>query len=130
MTTYRLSGALLAIALPFALPFATAGAANAGPASSLTLTLAAPDRPGKVVDLKCEPSGGSHPKAKRACAELVAANGDFGGLRGEELTSCTMEYRPVTAVAEGTWRGRPVSWSAEFGNACVKDTATGSVFDF
>lgn len=124
----RLSGALLAVALPFAVT----GVASASPSLSLlTLTVAAPDGSAESVELVCDPPSGTHPNARRACAELHAAQGDFDALPDhQEPAFCTMEYQPVTAVAEGTWRGEPVRWAREFGNKCSLRTATGSVFLF
>lgn len=122
-----IGGALLAVSLPFM----ASGVAGACPDTTLTLTVTVPEGDGESVQLTCEPAGGSHPNASSACAEILAANGDFDGLPGDsEQTMCTMEYAPVTAVAEGTWRGRPVSWQREFGNACRLRTATGTVFLF
>jgi hypothetical protein len=123
----RLSGALLAVALPFAV----SGVASACPTTSLTLTVAVPEGDAESVQLTCEPPGGSHPNATPACTEILAAQGDFNALPGEqEPGACTMEYRPVTALAEGTWRGEKVSWEREFSNPCTLRTATGTVFRF
>jgi hypothetical protein len=123
----RLSGALVALALPFVM----SGVADADPDTSLTLTIAVLDGDTNSVELSCEPAGGSHPSADIACDELLAARGDFGDLPGDQqTTACTMEYRPVLAIAEGTWRGDQVSWEREFGNPCALHTATGTVFRF
>lgn len=120
-------GALLAVALPFAV----SGVASASPDITLTLTVTAPKGDTQSVRLTCAPAGGSHPDATGACAELFTARGDFDILPGEpEQTMCTMEYLPVTAAAEGRWRGKPVSWEHEFGNACTLHNATGRVFLF
>lgn len=127
MNLTRVGSTLLAIALPFVLT----GVATANPHTSLTLTLAAPERGDVVVELECFPSGGSHPNADTACAELLRSSGDFDALAdNQEPMSCTMEYRPVVAMAEGTWLGMPVSWTREFGNGCALHTATGMVFVF
>ena len=127
MNLIRLSGALLAVALPFAVT----GVADAAPETSLTLTIAAPEGRGESVELECEPTGGSHPNGLRACMELRMAGGDFDHLPGRpDMANCTMEYRPVVAVAEGRWDGEPVSWQHEFGNNCSLHTATGMVFVF
>ena len=85
----------------------------------------------ETVELECDPAGGTHPNPKDACDELLLAQGDFDALAyQQELTNCTMEYRPVIAVAYGTWRGEPVFWEHEFGNHCTLRTATGTVFQF
>lgn len=126
MTFTRLSGALLAVVLPFAM----SGVADACPGTSLTLTVAALEGDTEAVQLACEPAGGSHPNASQACTDIVAAQGDFDSLTADESTACTMEYRPVVATAEGTWRGEPISWQREFGNGCALRSATGAVFLF
>lgn len=114
-----------------AMPFVASGVADACPDTTLRLTVTAPEADAEGVLLTCRPAGGSHPNADRACAEIVAAQGDFNALPGAPgQTGCTMEYQPVTAVAEGTWRGEPVSWRHEFGNTCTLHTATGTVFQF
>ena len=123
----RLSGALLAVALPFAVT----GVASASPDTSLTLTVAVSDGSAESVELTCDPPGGTHPNARRACTELHAAQGDFDALSDDqEPVFCTMEYQPVTAVAKGTWHGEPVRWTREFGNNCSLRSATGTVFLF
>jgi hypothetical protein len=123
----RLSGALLAVALPFAVT----GVASASPDTSLTLTVAVADGSAESVELACDPPGGTHPNARRACTELHAAQGDFDALSDhQEPSFCTMEYQPVTAVAKGTWHGEPVRWTREFGNNCSLRSATGTVFLF
>jgi subtilisin inhibitor-like len=128
MDLIRLSGALLAVALPFAV----AGTASADTAPSfVTLTTAAPEGMPKIVVLECDPAGGSHPNPKDACADLLLAQGDFDALSAhQEGTNCTMEYRPVVATADGTWRGHPISWGREYGNSCALRTTTGAVFQF
>ena len=84
-----------------------------------------------MVSLECDPTGGSHPNAKAACQDLLAADGELDQIGGDDqLTACTMEYRPVTASANGQWNGKPVTWNEEFPNNCTLTTATGTVFDF
>lgn len=127
MNITRLSGALLAVALPFAVT----GVASANTSTTLSLTLAMPEGPAKTVELQCDPEGGTHPNPTEACAELLAVQGDFTALpANQQLTNCTMEYRPVIAVADGTWNGEPVAWEHEFSNHCTMGSATGTVFRF
>ncbi|MFL6122514.1 SSI family serine proteinase inhibitor [Actinophytocola sp.] len=127
MNFTRLSGALLAVALPFAFT----GVASASPDTSLVLTLVDDNGGAESVFLTCDPPEGTHPNASSACAQIRAAQGDFSALRGEEpQMMCTMEYLPVTAIAEGTWLGSPIEWTHEFGNGCTLHTATGAVFLF
>ncbi len=137
MNLTRLSGALLAVALPFAVTGVadantdTALPLTAPSLTALSLTIAMPEGPATTVELRCEPTGGTHPNATDACAELLAAQGDFGALQSQQAPqACTMEYRPMTAVAKGTWQGRKVVWENEFSNACTLRTSTGTVFRF
>ena len=52
------------------------------------------------------------------------------GTAQQSPTSCTLEYRPVVARAHGSWHGKPVHWTQEFGNDCALRSATGAVFRF
>lgn len=127
MKLTRIGGALLAVALPFAVT----GIAGASSQTSFTLTVSSPDGWSEIVELECDPPGGSHPNAKSACVELHMSHGDFDELADHQPPmSCTMEYRPVIAEAHGTWHGDAVDWVQEFPNDCTLRTATGSVFRF
>lgn len=127
MNLTRLSGVLLAVTLLFAVT----GVASASPEHTLTLTVATPEGPAGTVELVCDPAGGTHPTPDSACEEILAAEGDFDALPGkQEHMNCTMEYRPVIAVADGTWNGEEVNWRHEYGNDCTLRTATGTVFQF
>jgi hypothetical protein len=131
MTFSRLSGALLAVVLSFAATvLVVTGTASAQQTSYLSLAIITPEGPFEVVNLECDPTGGSHPNAKEACAELTAADGDLNQVGTDEPVACTMEYRPVTASARGHWEGRPVAWDQEFPNNCTMTTDTGTVFAF
>lgn len=127
MNRTRIGGALLAVALPFAFT----GVAGASTHTAITLTVATPEGDSETVELECDPPGGTHPNARSACVELHRAHGDFDALADlQEPTSCTLEYRPVIAQADGTWHGDPVEWTHEFGNSCALRSATGTVFLF
>jgi hypothetical protein len=79
-------------------------------------------RPAAVV-LRCHPTGGDHPKRAAACRLLTRVDGDPARLRPAALM-CTLEYAPVTARIEGTWKGRRVDWSRRFGNRCEMNRTT------
>ncbi|MGH3759116.1 SSI family serine proteinase inhibitor [Actinophytocola sp.] len=147
MTSYRLGGALLAAATllstiltgtatgtPTHAPTHTpTGAATADqhPESRLYLTVRASAGASSTVRLDCRPAGGSHPEPLRACVAVAAADGDFDHLPGPpDVLACTLEYRPVVAVARGIWRGDLVRWRHEFSNPCTLHSETGVVFDF
>jgi hypothetical protein len=127
MNLTRIGGVLLAVALPFV----GAGVAAASPETSLELTITDPKGDVEVSKLECDPPGGSHPSATSACWELHMARGVLDALADQQQpTNCTMEYRPMTAHAEGVWHGKPVEWTKKFSNDCTLHTATGTVFDF
>jgi len=115
-------------------PGAPAAAAPAVPSPGSTLMLAVfpagqSSGPLRLATLECDPDGGSHAAAGSACAELHTVGGDLAAL-ADKGGICTREYRPVTAIAAGTWQGDPVAYRATFPNHCVLLNATGEVFDF
>ncbi|GDY31068.1 subtilase-type protease inhibitor [Gandjariella thermophila] len=123
--------AVAATAAVLATPSAAAAPAPTEPArdSVLVLTVAPSQQPARHRVLRCSPTGGDHPYAAQACAELDAVHGDPGELRSQPRP-CPFIYRPVTATAEGYWLGRPVRFQQTYPNDCVMLTRTGSVFRF
>ncbi len=107
----------------------TGPAAAPRPATDLVLSYTAEAGYAAAVSLTCDPAGGGHPKAVRACATLKKAAGDPTRLRPAK-TLCTMEYAPVTAEITGTVKGEPVRWSQTFGNRCELARRTGVLFAF
>ncbi|TDC57746.1 serine protease [Actinomadura sp. GC306] len=104
-------------------------AASPESATSLRLTLDHPDRgTSRTVTLRCDPPGGEHPAAARACSELTGSGGEFAHAPDGRM--CTAVHSPVVARAAGRWRGEPVRFRAEYGNDCVMRSQTGSVFAF
>jgi hypothetical protein len=131
MTFSRLSGALLAVVLSVvATGLAVTGTASAHQTSYLSLAIVSAEGPVEVVTLECAPTGGTHPNAKAACADLTTADGDLNQVGDDQLVACTMEYRPVTASARGHWEGKLVTWEQEYPNNCTLTTDTGTVFHF
>ncbi|HZG04534.1 MAG TPA: SSI family serine proteinase inhibitor [Streptomyces sp.] len=118
-----------ALLLPAAPAIATAAGPAPEPRTELVLAVT-PGRhsPGTKATLECEPAGGSHPTAQDACDKLIAVDGDFGALKPAPGLGCTDEYDPVTAVAQGTWRGEEVSFTKEFTNLCRAVVGTDLVF--
>lgn len=122
-------GSLLAIALLAAVPAAPARAALPGeqaPPTRLHLTVQGQ----RTVTLRCDPPGGSHPRARDACRALAAAGGDLTKLAHARDVACVAVYDPVAVRARGTWRGRPMTYDATFSNRCTMTAATGAVFAF
>ncbi|MFC4910860.1 SSI family serine proteinase inhibitor [Actinomadura gamaensis] len=131
---YLISGVLVgALAAGLAAAPAEASADDGGFAgsTSLRLTVSYPANTlsgTRTVVLSCDPAGGSHPQAARACADLRAHHGAVDHDPAEGI--CPMIYRPVIARAVGRWHDRAVSFRREYGNDCLMHARTGSVFAF
>lgn len=97
----------------------------------LVLTVADGKTAVRSATLRCDPPGGTAPKAAQACADLSRAGGEIGlRSRDQNPQACFMIYSPVTASAYGAWQGRRVRFTRRYPNACVLRSQTGSVFDF
>lgn len=102
-------------------------------ASNLLLTVStdrfAPDQSLRTTVLECNPSGGTHPHATAACAQLNQAAGDFDRLPTRQ-EFCPMIYQPITASAHGVFGTRRIDFQQQYPNRCTLDRNTGQVFDF
>ena len=121
------TAAVLLVALVMAGP--AAAAPKPKPKIDLVVSYLAEAGYAAAVTLTCDPLGGAHPKAAKACAALKKTGGRPAKLKPAK-TMCTLEYAPITAEIEGTWKGRTVSWSKTFPNTCQLTRATGVVFAF
>jgi hypothetical protein len=128
LSTFRPTIAFGATACALVLLAAPAAAVSAK--SSLTLSLQDNSRIlANVVTLRCEPSGGTHPRAQEACTAIESASGDIEGLQTTGM-ACPMVYQPVTAEARGRWQGKNVRFQHTFANRCVAAAETEDVFRF
>ena len=116
-------------AIVLALVAIGAGPARAAGKSQLTLSYTAAAGHAAAVVLTCDPAGGVHPEAKRVCKALAKVSGDPSRMKAAKVM-CTLEFAPVTAEVKGKWRGKTVTWSHTFGNACDLNRATGVLFAF
>ncbi|SDK63297.1 Subtilisin inhibitor-like [Actinopolyspora mzabensis] len=100
--------------------------------SVLSLRVVPSDRAERArsVTLRCEPTGGTHPRAEEACEELANTGGEFGALQEERNPMCPLVYRPVTVRATGMWRNRAVDHRETFSNKCEMQAKTGKLFEF
>jgi hypothetical protein len=131
MPTQRAAGTGLAVVAALAGVVIVSPAAHAAVArSSLTLSVRVSGEKARTVTLRCDPPGGTHPKATGACTDLTAAKGNPGAIKPKQDVMCTMIYRPATATAKGTWRGRVVKFTHTYSNSCVLGVQTGAVFQF
>jgi hypothetical protein len=110
----------------------TAPAASAATShrSYLVMTITLSGDRSQRVTLRCGPDGGTHPRPAEACKAVAAVRGNLRALRRTEGVMCLALYQPATAVATGTWRGRPVHYKRTFSNKCVLAVETGAVFQF
>lgn len=102
--------------------------ANVGPnhaqpadqASATALTISVTPKPGAKPQkwtLKCDPPGGSHPKAKQACATLSKVKSPFAATPKNQM--CTQIFGgPQQAKIDGTWHGAKVDATYNRKNGC------------
>ncbi|WP_242575429.1 SSI family serine proteinase inhibitor [Streptomyces sp. NP-1717] len=89
----------------------------------LTVTVADTDitRADGTYELKCGPTGGTHPEARSACARLdeLAGEGKNPFTPVPEGQMCTMQMGgPATARVTGTWQGRSIDATFSHKNGC------------
>lgn len=84
--------------------------------------------PDAYAFLNCAPVGGSHTRAKEACAALEKVQGDPAALRPRRGANCPMVFSPITVTANGIWNGRFISYRRVFGNKCEMRSIEGDVF--
>ncbi|MWA06734.1 hypothetical protein F8568_041610 [Actinomadura sp. LD22] len=104
---------------------------HGGGTTALQLTVTHPGRTTSgthTVTLTCDPPGGRHPDAARACSELDGSGGTFAHPPDGRM--CTQIHAPVVAKAKGRWHGDPVSFHGRYANDCVMRSRTGTVFAF
>ncbi|MFE5208739.1 SSI family serine proteinase inhibitor [Streptomyces sp. NPDC056600] len=121
-------------------PAAAAGASSSGASgggaaalSSLTITKSGSSwsgLPARQVTLQCEPTGGTHPTAADACAQLLAVDGQFDKLQPVGSAACPPVWMPTTVTVTGTWRLQPVYWTKTYGSDCDAGFRSGYVFRF
>lgn len=117
-----------------AVPAMAASAPGIGPATDLALALHEGETTSGAVlaevTLLCDPAGGTHPRASAACDSLSKVDGNFAELPPVVGAVCLNIYDPVTAVANGAYRGRPVEFVRTYSNRCDAGSSTDNVFKF
>lgn len=143
MTHVRIRGAVrVVVAFGITVGLGLFGLAVASPASAdtpvgqLTLSITSFDPATGLpagtttVTLTCEPTGGDHPDADAACADLVAAGGNISAIPAVSDSGCKV-HSAAEVDASGTWNGQPDSYGAKGPSFCELNTQTGGhVFDF
>ncbi|WAL96523.1 SSI family serine proteinase inhibitor [Streptomyces sp. Je 1-369] len=101
---------------------ATVVAPPSSPSDRLTVKVTGAGGAGDgTYELKCHPTGGTHPDAAKACERLqevtVWGTDPFAPVPKDSM--CTMQYGgPATAHVTGTWQGRPVDATYDRSNGC------------
>ncbi|MGW2179655.1 SSI family serine proteinase inhibitor [Streptomyces sp. NPDC001732] len=108
---------------PLPLPLPLPVLEEHGAPTRLTVTVSDSGNPATegTFELRCDPAGGTHPAAGRACERLEepAAEGPnpFAPVPADAL--CTLQHGgPATARVTGTWRGRSVDAAFTRTNGC------------
>jgi hypothetical protein len=84
--------------------------------------------PSGTVTLTCDPTGGTHPRAKEACAEIDAASGKIAAI--PPSGGCLDYWDPVLIGVTGRWRGEEVLFSDFESNPGCAAVSHGQVFQF
>jgi hypothetical protein len=110
----------------------TAQPSHQAPVAKVSLNVAVTPSPGAKPEhwtLRCDPAGGTHPHAKAACRQLLAAKNPFAPApRG--IMCPMMVSGPQKATVTGTFFGRHVDgqFSRLDGCASVRWSELGDVF--
>jgi subtilisin inhibitor-like len=120
---------VFSIVTPLAASMLALAAAPANPVTDLTLALDHGAGRTSSVSLRCEPAEGSHPDPVRACSELSGVDGDFARLP-HDSSICPDLWAPVSATADGQWRGRPVRFTHTYPNPCLAGAESSGIFAF
>ncbi len=96
-----------------AAPSSSPSHSQAAHAAKVSLTVVVKARPGAKPErwtLTCDPVGGTHPHAKAACRQLLAAKNPFAPIpRGIMCPMIPAGPQAGTAQVSGTYFGKPVS---------------------
>ncbi|MDQ3612305.1 MAG: SSI family serine proteinase inhibitor [Actinomycetota bacterium] len=109
---------LCLVAIPLAACSGGADTVAADPRTDLRIEIvrdegAEPER----LTLTCEPTGGDHPAAAQACADLAQASEPFAPLPPDQV--CTEIFGgPQTATVTGTYRGEQVRLDLSRSDGC------------
>jgi Subtilisin inhibitor-like len=96
---------------------------QAAPAAKVSLTVVVTTSPGakpKRWTLTCDPVGGTHPHAKAACRQLLAAKNPFAPIpRGIMCPMIPAGPQQTTAKVTGTYFGKPVDGTFSRQSPCA-----------
>ncbi|NLT53842.1 MAG: hypothetical protein GXX79_04600 [Actinomycetales bacterium] len=95
------------------------------PADSTALTVSGP---GGTVSLTCFPTGGTHPRAAAACADLVRAYGQIRFVPPLEDMGCLAYWDPVEVTVVGRFLNRAVSYRSVESNPGCARISRGNIF--
>ncbi|MFG2429808.1 SSI family serine proteinase inhibitor [Streptomyces sp. NPDC048590] len=91
--------------------------------TKLTVTVSESGNPAAngTFELECDPAGGTHPEAQRACDLLdeAAESGENPFVATDRNAMCTQQMGgPASARVQGTWQGEAVDARFSQANGC------------
>ncbi|MEV6309743.1 SSI family serine proteinase inhibitor [Streptomyces sp. NPDC051840] len=91
--------------------------------TELTVTVSESGNPAAngTFELECDPAGGTHPEAQRACDLLdeAAESGENPFVATDRNAMCTQQMGgPASARVQGTWQGESVDARFSQANGC------------
>lgn len=113
---------MLAVVAPMAV-------AEPDPATELQVVVEEDSGAQTEVTLECDPVGGTHPHADKACQMLADVNGDAAEVSHSD-GPCVFVYQPITGRISGHWGESDVEYSETFPNRCFMIARKGPLFDF
>lgn len=116
---------------------ASGGASSAGatvsptPATRLDISVkASKQAQAKQWTLTCDPVGGTHPEADKACVALSKAKTDWFAPVAKDAVCTEIYGGPEEATVKGVWRGKQIDATFKRNNGCelTRWTNVGALF--
>ncbi|QSB05278.1 SSI family serine proteinase inhibitor [Natronoglycomyces albus] len=128
VTTATAAAAMIAVSFGATASASSTDSANA--TGEFNLFVEFNDGSIQSTSVSCPAGSGDPQIIWDSCAQLTAANGHIEAIPADGDMMCTMEVRPATLIAEGTWNGEARSFEHTFSNYCVGLRETGGkLFD-
>lgn len=78
--------------------------------------------------LQCDPPGGTHPYAEKACADIEAVHGDIAAIKPMPDRYCLAVWQPVKISVQGVWRWQKIDFGEIHSNLGCAMISHGHVF--
>lgn len=109
---------------------ATAEASPTTALHNLTITTSRGEAvvPDREATLSCQPTGGTHRNAAKACDILNRVGGDLEGMFLHPEIMCPAHYDPITVSVTGHHFRRLVNFTKTYSNPCHLHAATDTFY--